>query len=120
MEKIAKSNRLPKSRATAQRGTTVTRPSRPQAEDAVRTLIRWAGDNPDREGLIGTPARVVLGYEEWRSVHFEDPCEYLKRACEEVAGYDEIVLVSDIRFRAHCEHHTSPIIGCLHIGYLPR
>src|SRR6202045_4314192 len=120
MEKIAKSNRLPKSRATAQRGTTVTRPSRPQAEDAVRTLIRWAGDDPDREGLIGTPARVVNAYEEWFAGNFEDPRDYLKRTFEEVAGYDEIVLLRDIRFESHCEHHIAPIIGRVHIGYLPR
>ncbi len=120
MEKIAKSNRLPKSRATAQRGATVTRPSRPQAEDAVRTLIRWAGDDPDREGLIGTPARVVNAYEEWFAGNFEDPREYLKRTFEEVAGYDEIVLLRDIRFESHCEHHIAPIIGWVHIGYLPR
>src|SRR6202045_1847628 len=120
MEKIAKSNRLPKSRATAQHGTTVTRPSRPQAEDAVRTLIRWAGDNPEREGLIGTPARVVNAYEEWFAGNFEDPREYLKRTFEEVAGYDEIVLLRDIRFESHCEHHMAPIIGRVHIGYLPR
>ncbi len=86
----------------------------------MRTLIRWAGDNPDREGLIETPARVVSAYEEWFAGYFEDPREYLKRTFEEVAGYDEIVLLRDIRFESHCEHHIAPIIGRVHIGYLPR
>ncbi len=86
----------------------------------MRTLIRWAGDNPDREGLEETPARVVSAYEEWFAGYFEDPREYLKRTFEEVAGYDEIVLLRDIRFESHCEHHIAPIIGRVHIGYLPR
>src|SRR5207248_8484547 len=80
----------------------------------------WAGDDPDREGLIGTPARVVRAYEEWFAGNFENPQEYLKRTFEEVAGYDEIVLLRDIRFESHCEHHIAPIIGRVHIGYLPR
>ena len=96
------------------------RPSRASAEAAVRTLIRWAGDDPDREGLVGTPARVVRAYEEWFAGYFEDPREYLKRTFEEVGGYDEIVLLRDIRFESHCEHHIAPIIGRVHIGYLPR
>ena len=96
------------------------RPSRSEAEDAVRTLIRWAGDDPKREGLRGTPARVVRAYEEWFSGYFDDPREYLQRTFEEVAGYDEIVLLRDIRFESHCEHHIAPIIGRVHIGYLPR
>jgi GTP cyclohydrolase I len=96
------------------------RPSRAQAEDAVRILIRWAGDDPDREGLTGTPGRVVRAYEEWFAGYFEDPRDYLKRTFEEVAGYDEIVLLRDIRFESHCEHHIAPIIGKVHIGYLPR
>jgi GTP cyclohydrolase IA len=90
------------------------------AEDAVRTLILWAGDDPDREGLVGTPARVVRAYEEWFAGYFDDPREYLKRTFEEVGGYDEIVLLRDVRFESHCEHHMAPIIGCVHIGYLPR
>jgi GTP cyclohydrolase I len=98
----------------------VARPSRSAAEDAVRTLIRWSGDDPEREGLIGTPARVVRAYEEWFSGYFEDPREYLKRTFEEVGGYDEIVVLRDIRFESHCEHHIAPIIGRVHIGYLPR
>ena len=96
------------------------RPTRASAEAAVRTLIRWAGDDPDREGLVGTPARVVRAYEEWFAGYFEDPREYLKRTFEEVGGYDEIVLLRDIRFESHCEHHIAPIIGRVHIGYLPR
>jgi len=96
------------------------RPTRAQAEGAVRTLIQWAGENPDREGLRGTPARVVRAYEEWFAGYFEDPREYLQRTFEEVAGYDEIVLLRDIRFESHCEHHIAPIIGRVHIGYLPR
>jgi GTP cyclohydrolase IA len=96
------------------------RPAREDAEEAVRTLIRWAGDNPAREGLVGTPARVARAYEEWFAGNFEDPREYLKRTFEEVAGYDEIVLLRDIRFESHCEHHMAPIIGRAHIGYLPR
>ena len=96
------------------------RPSRAAAENAVRTLIQWAGDDPDREGLRGTPGRVVRAYEEWFAGYFEDPREYLQRTFEEVAGYDEIVLLRDIRFESHCEHHIAPIIGRVHIGYLPR
>lgn len=96
------------------------RPSRGEAENAVKTLIRWAGDDPKREGLRGTPARVVRAYEEWFAGYFDDPREYLQRTFEEVAGYDEIVLLRDIRFESHCEHHLAPIIGRVHIGYLPR
>ncbi|HZO44940.1 MAG TPA: GTP cyclohydrolase I FolE [Xanthobacteraceae bacterium] len=99
---------------------TPDRPTRASAEAAVRTLIHWAGDDPDREGLVGTPARVVRAYEEWFAGYFEDPREYLKRTFEEVGGYDEIVLLRDIRFESHCEHHIAPIIGRVHIGYLPR
>src|SRR6185312_4082930 len=101
-------------------GNKVERPTRAQAEGAVRTLIQWAGENPDREGLRGTPARVVRAYEEWFAGYFEDPRAYLQRTFEEVAGYDEIVLLRDIRFESHCEHHIAPIIGRVHIGYLPR
>jgi GTP cyclohydrolase I len=97
-----------------------TRPSREEAKQAVRTLIRWAGDNPEREGLIGTPDRVARAYEEWFSGYEEDPEELLKRIFEEVGGYDEIVLLRGIRFTSHCEHHMAPIFGRAHIGYLPR
>jgi GTP cyclohydrolase I len=96
------------------------RPSRATAEAAVRTLIQWAGDDPDREGLLGTPARVVRAYEEWFAGYFDNPQDYLRRTFEEVAGYDEMVLLRDIRFESHCEHHMAPIIGRVHIGYLPR
>src|SRR3989442_4010216 len=96
------------------------RPTRSEAEDAVRTLIRWAGDDPHREGLEGTPGRVVRAFEEWYAGYDEDPRDYLKRTFEEVAGYDEVVVLRDIRFESHCEHHMAPIIGRVHIGYLPR
>src|ERR1700726_202485 len=98
----------------------IERPSRAEAEAAVRTLIRWAGDEPDREGLNATPARVVRAYEEWFAGYGEDPAELLQRTFEEAGGYDEIVLLRDIRFESHCEHHMAPIIGRAHIGYLPR
>jgi GTP cyclohydrolase I len=98
----------------------LARPSRAEAEAAVRTLIRWAGDEPDREGLGGTPARVVRAYEEWFAGYGEDPAELLRQTFEEAGGYDEIVLLRDIRFESHCEHHMAPIIGRAHIGYLPR
>jgi GTP cyclohydrolase IA len=114
MNKIVKLNGRPKRKRTADR------PGRAEAEEAVRTLIRWAGDDPEREGLLGTPGRVVRAYEEWFAGYFEDPRELLKRTFEEVAGYDEIVLLRDIRFASHCEHHIAPIIGRVHIGYLPR
>src|SRR3954467_4900597 len=96
------------------------RPSRAEAEAAVRTLIRWAGDDPDREGLVATPARVVRAYEEWFSGYGDNPRDYLSRTFDEVGGYDEIVLLRNVRFESHCEHHMAPIIGRVHIGYLPR
>src|SRR4051812_32978730 len=96
------------------------RPSRAQAEEAVRTLIRWAGDDPGREGLGGTPERVARAYEEWFGGYGEDPKALLQRTFEEVDGYDEIVVLRDIRFESHCEHHMAPIVGRVHIGYLPR
>jgi GTP cyclohydrolase I len=96
------------------------KPSRAETENAVRTLIRWAGDDPDREGLAATPARVVRAYEDWFSGYDEDPTEMLKRTFEEISGYDEMVLLRDIAFESHCEHHLAPIIGRVHIGYLPR
>jgi GTP cyclohydrolase IA len=96
------------------------RPSRAEAEQAVRTLIRWAGDDPGREGLLDTPARVVRAYEQWFAGYDEDADEHLARTFEEVAGYDEMVVLRDIRFVSHCEHHMAPIVGHAHIGYLPR
>src|ERR1041385_6174835 len=97
----------------------VVRPSREEAEAAVRTLIRWANDDPNREGLIDTPARVVRSYEEFFSGYAQDPTEILARTFSEVAGYDEMIVMTDIRFESHCEHHMVPIIGKAHVGYLP-
>jgi GTP cyclohydrolase I len=96
------------------------KPTETEAKNAVRTLIRWAGDDPDREGLKATPGRVVRAYKEWFSGYDDDPNDYLRRTFEEVGGYDEMVLLRDIRFVSHCEHHIAPIIGRVHIGYLPR
>jgi GTP cyclohydrolase I len=98
----------------------IARPDPKDVEEAVRTLIRWAGDDPDREGLVGTPGRVARAFEDWFSGYQEDPKEMLQRTFEEVGGYDEIVLLRDIRFESHCEHHMAPIFGRAHIGYLPR
>src|ERR1700740_548335 len=95
------------------------RPSREEAEKAVRTLLRWAGDNPEREGLLDTPARVAKAFEDWFSGYDQDPEAYLARTFEEVAGYDDMVILKDIRFESHCEHHLAPIIGRAHVGYLP-
>ena len=96
-----------------------TRPSRSEAEAAVRTLIEWAGDDPDREGLLDTPGRVVRAYEELFSGYESDPREYLERTFEEVAGYDELVVLRDIRVVSFCEHHMLPFLGKAHVGYLP-
>ena len=92
---------------------------REAAEDAVRTLLRWAGDNPGREGLLDTPRRVVKAYSDWFGGYALDPEEYLSRTFEEVAGYDELIVLCDIQFESHCEHHMAPIIGKAHVGYLP-
>jgi len=96
------------------------RPTREEAEAAVRTLIRWAGDDPEREGLLGTPERVARSYEEFYSGYQEDPVQLLQRTFEEVDGYDEMVVLRNVRFESHCEHHMAPIIGVAHIGYLPH
>ena len=93
--------------------------TRAQAEEAVRTLLRWAGDDPAREGLLDTPRRVVDAYRDWFSGYATDPAEYLERTFEEVDGYDELVVLRDIRFESFCEHHMAPIIGRAHVGYLP-
>ncbi len=95
------------------------RPSRADAEEAVRTLLRWAGDDPAREGLHDTPKRVARAYEEFFAGYDQDPVAYLQRTFEEVDGYDEMVLLRDIRLESFCEHHLAPIIGKIHIGYLP-
>jgi GTP cyclohydrolase I len=90
-----------------------------EVEQAVRTLIRWAGDDPDREGLRETPGRVARAYKEWFAGYGKNAEEFLQRTFEEVAGYDEIVLLRDVQFVSHCEHHMAPIVGRAHIGYLP-
>jgi GTP cyclohydrolase I len=90
-----------------------------QAEEAVRTLLRWSGDDPTREGLLDTPERVVKAYREWFGGYAVDPGEYLRRTFKEVAGYDEMVVLRGIDFESHCEHHIAPIIGRAHVGYLP-
>jgi len=99
--------------------TNVTKPTREEAEEAVRTLISWAGDDPTREGLIETPKRVVKSYQEFYEGYFQDPDEILSKFFNEIEGYDEIVLVKDIPFQSHCEHHMVPILGIAHVGYLP-
>ena len=109
-----------KTAANQQASTDVARPSRSEAKRAVETLIRWAGDDPTREGLTDTPARVVKAYEEFFSGYALDPVALLQRTFEEVEGYDEMVLLRDIRFESHCEHHMAPIIGKAHVAYLPR
>ena len=96
------------------------KPSREEAEDAIRTLIRWAGDDPSREGLLGTPDRVARAYEEHFAGYSDDPVAYLQRTFEEVEGYDEMVVLRDIRLESYCEHHLAPIIGKIHIGYMPN
>jgi GTP cyclohydrolase IA len=93
--------------------------SRDSAEEAVRTLLRWAGEDPSREGLLDTPQRVVDAYTDWFSGYGIDPKDYLRRTFEETAGYDEMVVLRDIEFESHCEHHMAPIIGRAHVGYLP-
>jgi GTP cyclohydrolase I len=95
------------------------RPTREEAEAAVRVLLEWAGDDPSREGLLGTPGRVVRAYEEFFRGYAEDPVELLQRTFAEVEGYDEIVVLKDIGFESHCEHHLAPIIGKAHVAYLP-
>ena len=97
-----------------------SRPDRAEAESAVRTLIRWIGDDPDREGLLDTPARVIRAWEEFGAGYTQDPKEILARTFEEIAGYDEMVVLRDIGFESHCEHHMLPIIGRAHVAYLPR
>lgn len=95
-------------------------PSKEEAEEAVRTLIRWAGDNPDREGLKGTPNRVTEAFQEFFSGYTQNPKDLLTKTFEEIGSYDEIVLLRDIRFESHCEHHLAPIIGKAHVAYLPN
>ncbi len=106
--------------ARAASAATTDRPSREEAEAAVRTLLRWAGDDPTREGLVDTPARVARAYEEFFAGYDIDPVALLERTFEETDGYDEIVLLRDIRLESHCEHHMVPIIGRAHVAYLPH
>ena len=96
-----------------------SKPTREEAEAAVRTLLSWAGDDPAREGLVDTPKRVAKAYQDWFSGYGDDPADYLKRTFEEVEGYDELIVLRDIEFESHCEHHMAPIIGKAHVGYLP-
>jgi GTP cyclohydrolase I len=100
-------------------GALLERPSRAEAESAIRTLLRWAGDDPDREGLLDTPARVARAYEEFFAGYSKDPVEILSTTFSEVEGYDEMVVLTNIRFESHCEHHMAPIIGKAHVAYLP-
>ena len=95
------------------------KPSRAEAEEAVKTLISWAGDNPEREGLIETPKRVVKSYEEFDAGYDQDPESILSKVFEEVEGYDEMIIVKDIRLESHCEHHMVPILGKAHVAYIP-
>jgi GTP cyclohydrolase I len=97
----------------------IERPTAAEAEDAVRTLLRWAGDDPAREGLLDTPNRVTRAYRQWFRGYEEDPVAMLQRTFEEVEGYDEMVVLRDIRFESYCEHHLAPIIGKAHVGYIP-
>jgi len=97
----------------------VNKPTRAQAEEAVRTLLKWAGDDPEREGLLDTPARVTKAYSDWFRGYGEDPEAMLQRTFEEVEGYDEMVVLRDIRYESYCEHHMAPIIGKAHVGYMP-
>ena len=97
----------------------IERPTTAEAEDAVRTLLRWAGDDPAREGLLDTPNRVTRAYRQWFRGYEEDPVAMLQRTFEEVEGYDEMVVLRDIRFESYCEHHLAPIIGKAHVGYIP-
>mgnify|MGYP000129458811 FL=1 len=97
-----------------------TKPSRDEALDAVKTLIKWAGDDPTREGLIETPDRVIRAYKEFFAGYEEDPEQVLEKTFEEVEGYDDAVIVRNIRVESHCEHHMVPILGIAHVGYIPN
>lgn len=110
---------LPASAPADDKATTLPRPTQAEAEDAIRTLLLWAGDDPNREGLLDTPKRVASAYREWFCGYEEDPVELLARSFEEVEGYDEMVVLRDIRLESMCEHHMCPIIGRAHIAYLP-
>ena len=111
---------LPATPKTHDKLSGLVRPNRAEAEAAVRTLLLWAGDDPDREGLVDAPARVARAYEEFFAGYGHDPVEMLARSFEETDGYDEMVVLRDIRLESHCEHHMVPIIGKAHIAYLPN
>jgi GTP cyclohydrolase I len=113
---VAKKNKLARRRPAA----AAAKPSRDEAEEAVRTLLLWAGEDIRREGLLDTPRRVVSAYEDWFSGYGTDPVGFLARTFEEVDGYDEMIVLRDIEFESHCEHHMAPIIGHAHVGYLPN
>lgn len=100
-------------------GAAKTQPTREEAEEAVRTLIAWAGDDPSREGLLDTPKRVVKAYEEWFSGYQADPLKALGKTFEDVQGYDDMVMLTNIDVESHCEHHLAPILGVAHVAYLP-
>lgn len=102
------------------RKSATDRPTRTEAEEAVRTLIRWAGDDPDREGLLGTPDRVARSYNEFFAGYWQDPESILRTTFEETEGYDEMVVLRNIDYESHCEHHMVPIIGKAHVAYLPN
>jgi GTP cyclohydrolase I len=108
-----------KERAAGAASTKAAAVTEEQARDAVRTLLQWSGDDPDREGLRDTPSRVVRAYRDWFSGYLSDPADYLRRTFEEVEGYDEMIILRGIEFESHCEHHMAPIIGRAHVGYLP-
>lgn len=115
------SNRNTSERDAAEASSTVSEhTSREDAEKAVRTLIRWAGDDPERDGLRDTPGRVVRAFEEWFRGYAEDPAEILKTTFEEIEGYDEMIVLQAIRFESHCEHHLAPIVGRAWVGYIPN
>ena len=98
----------------------MTRPTKTEAEEAIRTLLRYIGDDPQREGLLQTPERVARAYKDWFGGYDDDPVAFLRRTFHEVDGYDEMIILRDIDFESHCEHHMAPIIGTVHIGYLPN
>jgi GTP cyclohydrolase I len=120
MDAVVKTFSLKQRNQTVVHSAPAYRPSREEAEAAVRTLIAWAGDNPEREGLIDTPSRVVRSYEEFFAGYELDPATLLERSFEEVEGYDEIVLLRNIRLESYCEHHMVPILGVAHVAYLPN
>jgi GTP cyclohydrolase IA len=110
---------MPKATSVRSKGRTTAPVTQAEAEQAIRTLLRWAGEDPNREGLVDTPKRVARAYGDWFAGYRLNPSEYLARTFKEVAGYDEMVVLRDIHFESHCEHHMAPIIGRAHVGYLP-